>query len=54
MVELLFSGKYISAKENMEKPNAEKIVLSNDAYALGDMIQELIVELRRISFRGKI
>lgn len=37
-----FSDKYISEKENAENPDIKKIILSNDAYAIGEMIDELI------------
>ena len=46
-----FTDKYISEKENTEKPDVKKVLISNDAFALGDIIQQLInkIEHARIS-----
>lgn len=46
-----FKEEYISAKENAEKPDAKKITISNEAFAIGDMIERLInkLESARIS-----
>ena len=40
-----FSDKYISAGEKLLDPKSEKVVLSNDAYAIGEMIQNLIKQI---------
>lgn len=49
---LFFPNKYISVDLKEKEPTSEKTVLSNDAYALGEMLQELIAELRRATTRG--
>ncbi len=47
-----FKDKYISEKENAEKKDVKKVLLSNDAFAIGEMIEELIktIEHARCSF----
>ncbi len=37
-----FEDKYISTDENNKKADTSKITLSNDAYAIGEMLQTLI------------
>ena len=43
-----FTDKYISEKENSETLDTKKILLSNDAFAIGDMINELIIKLENV------
>jgi len=40
-----FSNKYISSSDSLVDNSDKKIVLSNDAYAIGEMISELIKTL---------
>jgi len=42
-----FGEKYISAAENIAKPDKEKIALSNDAFAIGEIIAELIKKIEQ-------
>lgn len=42
-----FKGKYISTSENTLKADATKIVLGDDAYAICELIDSLIKEIRR-------
>ena len=46
-----FADKYISETANAEKPDAKKVLVSNDAFAIGDMIDKLIkkIEHARVS-----
>ena len=43
-----FTDKYISSQENIEKPDAKKTCISNDAYAIGEIIQELLKEIKTV------
>lgn len=43
-----FADKYISERENLEKPDAKKLVLSNDAYALGEILHQLSGQLQAV------
>ena len=43
-----FADKYISEKENKSNPDVKKIILSNDAYAVGEMLQNLINKLEHM------
>jgi hypothetical protein len=43
-----FEDKYISDKENSEKPDAKRIVISNDAYAIGEQIDILVKKLMEL------
>jgi hypothetical protein len=40
-----FIDKYISEKENLEKPAQDKIQISNDAYAIGEQLDILIKKI---------
>lgn len=40
-----FDVKYTTVKDNLLAENKEKIVLSDDFYALGEMLQEIIKKL---------
>lgn len=40
-----FKAKYISEKEDKEKPDSKKIVLGNEAYAICELIDDLISKL---------
>jgi len=42
-----FKDKYISNKENSVKPDAKKMVLSDDAYAISEMINVLIQRIEK-------
>lgn len=46
-----FPEKYISAAENAVTPDKERVVISNDAYAIGEAITDLIkkIEHARLS-----
>jgi hypothetical protein len=48
-----FTEKYISAKENSLKPDPKKVLISDDAFAIGEVIDSLIRRIeaaaRRIS-----
>ena len=37
--------KYISEKENAEKADATKVVLSNDAYAVCEFLEKLMMQI---------
>lgn len=37
--------KYISEKENLEKPDAKRVLVSNDAFSIVDAVQQLINKL---------
>ena len=43
-----FEEKYISAAENAITPNPKKVILSNDAYAVGEMINGLILNIKAL------
>ena len=43
-----FEDKYISTDENTKKADTSKIILSDDAYAIGEMIQKLIKKIERV------
>ena len=40
-----FADKYISEKENADKPDLTKVLISNDAYAVSEMIDKLIKQM---------
>ena len=42
-----FKDKYINEKENSKKADDTKILISNDAFAIGDMIEALINKIER-------
>ena len=42
-----FEDKYISTDENTKKADTSKITLSDDAYALGELLQVLINQIER-------
>lgn len=42
-----FKDKYISTTENAEKPDAKKTILSDDAYAIGELIEILTNKLEQ-------
>jgi hypothetical protein len=42
-----FTDKYISQSEHDAKPDPDKVLLSNDAYALGTMLEKLMMVLGR-------
>jgi len=46
-----FTDKYISQTEMAEKPDLKKIVITDDAFAIGELLQELInkIEHTRLS-----
>ena len=46
-----FEDKYISASKQAVTPDAKKIVLSNDAYALAEAIHLFLKELKRQSMK---
>jgi hypothetical protein len=41
-----FKDRYISETENQTNPDPKKVVLSNDAYAVGEMLENIFIELR--------
>lgn len=43
-----FSNKYISASDKAIDTKSEKAVLSNDAFAIGEMIDELIKKIEHL------
>jgi hypothetical protein len=47
-----FEDKYISTAENAVKPDAKKIVLSNDAYAQIEILDVLIEKLESLRYRN--
>ena len=52
---MTFKEEYISEKENTKKEDLTKTLVSNDAYAVGDMIQQLLnkIEHTRASIMSK-
>jgi len=46
-----FKEKYISTTAKLEDKENKNIVLSDDAYAIGEMIGNLIKELERAKLR---
>jgi len=46
-----FKDKYISEAENAVTPDAKKILISNDAFAIGEMMEALIkiIDKTRVS-----
>lgn len=46
-----FTNKYISTDESKIKPDATKLILSNDAYAIGEQIDNLIKQLKRLELK---
>jgi hypothetical protein len=53
-----FDEKYSSlssyeGKQEKEKKEEKRIVLSDDAFAIGEMIEELILEIKSASLRFK-
>jgi len=45
-----FEEKYISNKEATVNPNPKKIEISNEAYAIGEMLEKLITKLHELKF----
>lgn len=43
-----FKERYISAAEFQTSPADKRVVLSNDAYSIGEMINELIKKLESL------
>jgi len=43
-----FTDKYISVADKAIDLKSEKVVLSNDAFAIGEMIQELINSIKQV------
>jgi len=37
-----FKAKYISDKENKEKPDEKRILITNEAFAVCEMLEELM------------
>lgn len=48
---MAFTDKYISVSENVSNPDAKKTMLSNDAYAIGLTIEELITKINELMRR---
>ena len=48
-----FTDKYISASDNTIKPNLIKVEISNEAFAIGEMIGLLIKKLEHIRVDNK-
>ena len=48
-----FQEKYVTSAEAIKPENKNKVIISNDAYAVGEMILELInsIELARRSIK---
>ena len=47
-----FEKRYISTSENTETPDATKIVLSDDAYAIGELLEKIFIQLVRGNRNG--
>jgi ATP-dependent Clp protease adapter protein ClpS len=45
---MILKEKYISSWENSEKPDAARIILSNDAYAICEFIEKLMNTMRMV------
>ena len=43
-----FNDKYVSEKDQALPANKDKVVLSNDAFAIGEMLQEVVQGLRKV------
>ena len=43
-----FREKYVITAEALKPENKDKIAVSNDAFALGDIIQELINKIEHV------
>ena len=43
-----FEEKYISQAENILNPNMKKVLLSNDAYAISEMLNGLIKNINAL------
>lgn len=44
---MTFADKYIPDAENDIKPNKGKILISNEAFAIGEMLEKLLNQLRQ-------
>jgi len=48
-----FKEKYISAAEKLIDKESKKIELSNDAYAIGEMLEQVMIQLFRGNKHGR-
>ena len=48
---MAFVDKYISVSENDTNPDAKKIMISNDAWAIGEMMESIVTKINELMRR---